>query len=100
MSKKKLFVHIAAFGTLTIPVIVLAHGGVDDGHLEEAVVLPTQPAGASALLVAFSPAWWGILGVSALLTATLSFGVWKFLQVPPVKSTDVRDKKQDLRDKI
>jgi len=79
--------HAIALIALVVPAVVLAHGGIPDGHVDE----PAQVvAGASALLVAFSPVWWGLLGVSALLTTALSFGVWKFLHVPPVKRADAK----------
>lgn len=90
MSINKVFIHAITFAALTLPVIVFAHGEVPDGHVEDIVV---NHPGASALLQPFSSVWWGLLGSSALLTALLSFGVWKFLRVPPVKSTEIRDKK-------
>lgn len=83
---QKLLAHTIAFGAILLPVIALGHGEVEDGHIEEVVVKTVKTAaGSSALLKSFSPAWWGLLAVSALLTAGLSYGVWKYLQVPLVK---------------
>lgn len=83
MDKRQIFVHTLAAAAIMLPFLAFGHGGEDDGHVEEAVVKTT--AGASALLKAFSPQWWGLLVVSAILTAALSFGVWKYLQVPVPK---------------
>ena len=79
---------LLASAVLAIPLIVSAHGGVDDGHIEEVVVeTATHSAGASELLRAWTPRWWGLLITSGLLTSALSYGVWKYLQVrPPQKS--------------
>ena len=96
MTKKSTFMHIAVFAMLAVPAVIFAHGGVEDGHVEDALVetvAVTSTGGSSALLLPFSPAWWGLLFLSSFLTTLLSFGVVKFLHVPPVKSTDIRDKK-------
>lgn len=85
MHKRQIFVHTLAAAMMLLPFIVLAHGGEDDGHVEEVVVKTT--AGASALLKPFSSEWWGLLAVSSVLTAALSFGVWKYLQVPNPKAS-------------
>ena len=52
-----------------------------DGHTDH-----THEEGASELIKPFSSRWWGLLGVSTLLTIALSFGVIKYLHVPPVLS--------------
>ncbi|MDO8520922.1 MAG: hypothetical protein Q7S52_02305 [bacterium] len=99
MNKKRIVAYVVALLVLIVPAVVLAHGAIDDGHIEEAVIASDghmdhdHSIGGSELLVAFSAAWWGLLGVSTLLTALLSFGVWKFLRVPPVKGAEIRDKK-------
>lgn len=67
-----------------LPRFAAAHGGVDDGHAEEAVV--SHASGASALLESFSAEWWGLLIVSLVITAGLSYSMWRFLQVPIKKS--------------
>jgi len=88
MNKKLVVSQTVAFALLTIPALVFAHGGINDGHIEGDV--GTEIVGVSALLQAFSPAWWGLLGVSTLLTTAISFGVWKFLHVPPIKKPDAK----------
>ncbi len=91
MTKKNILMHISAFAVLAVPAVIFAHGAVEDGHVEgvavEAVAV-TGTGGSSALLQAFDPAWWGLLVGSGLLTAALSFGVLKFLHVPPIKRPD------------
>lgn len=79
---------LLASAVLAIPMIAMAHGGVDDGHIEEVIVdTGTHSAGASELIRAWTPRWWGLLLTSTLLTSALSYGVWKYLQVrPPQKS--------------
>ena len=95
MPAKKILIHVVALAVLMLPVAVFAHGAVQDEHAEEAVMASDghtdhdHSVGGSELLVAFSSAWWGLLGVSVLLTVLLSFGVWKFLHVPPIKKPDV-----------
>lgn len=79
--------QLTILGALLTPVLVFAHGEVDDGHVEEVVVV-TQ-GGSSALLQAFSPEWWGLFVVSTFLTVGLSFAVWKYMQVPQVMSSPV-----------
>lgn len=70
-----------------MPLFALAHGGVEDGHMEAG----GHAAGASALLVAGSAAWWGLLFVSILITGVLSLVVWRYLQVPQVKKQVSKD---------
>jgi hypothetical protein len=65
-------------------------GGVGDGHTDH-----THAAGGSDLLQAWSSRWWGLLAVATLLTLGLSLGVWRYLQVEPIKkatapSTEVK----------
>lgn len=87
---------LLASAVLTLPLIAAAHGGVDDGHIEEVVVeTGTHSAGSSELLKAWTPRWWGLLIVSSALTGALSYGVWKYLQVrPPKKSVTADTPKQ------
>jgi hypothetical protein len=87
MNIRQITPHILAATALFAPLAALAHGGVDDGHVEEEVVVAVT-SGASALLKPFSPEWWGLLAVSSILTAGLSYGVWKYLQVPKYKKPD------------
>lgn len=68
---------------IAFPLIAYGHGGVDDGHVEGNSV----NTGASALLEPFSAEWWGLLLISIILTAILSFGVWKYLEVPLPKES-------------
>lgn len=79
---------LLASAVLAIPMIVSAHGGVPDGHVEEVIVdTGTHSAGASELIKAWTPRWWGLLLASTFLTSVLSYGVWKYLQVrPPQKN--------------
>jgi hypothetical protein len=56
--------------------------GVGDGHTDH-----THTAGGSDLLKAWSSRWWGLLVAATLLTSGLSFLVWKYLQVAPIKKT-------------
>jgi hypothetical protein len=95
LMKKPLFALALAALVLpfvTVPVFAFAHGDVEDGHEEPAVVVAASDghtdhdhsSGASALLVSGSSAWWGLLFLSLGLTTLLSYGVWKYLQVPAV----------------
>ena len=77
----KVLIHTLAFSALVLPAIALAHGGVDDGHIEA----DGHSDGTSALLVAGSVRWFGLLAFSTLLTALLSYGVYRYIQVAPVK---------------
>lgn len=74
---------------LALPIIALAHGEIDDGHVEAAADMATHSAGASELIKAWTPRWWGLLLVSGGLTSALSYGVWKYLQVRPVQKSGV-----------
>ncbi len=58
----------------------VAHGP-GDGHTDH-----SHSGGASALLKAGEPAWWGLLFVSLLFTGGLSYVMWKFLQIPKKSS--------------
>lgn len=90
--KQSLFpIGLIAVLFVAAPYLALAHGGVDDGHVEDVATAATLPpsGGASALLQAFSPEWWGLLFGAAILTTLLSFGVVKYLHVPPVKKAEV-----------
>ncbi len=82
----KILVHSLACAALVIPAVVMAHGGVDDGHTE--VETTQRAAGASALLVPLSPRWFALLAVSSAITALLSYGVYRYLQVPEVKRSE------------
>ena len=90
----KFFIQICTFAA---PFAALAHGEADDGHVEEVVVATN--GGSSALLQAFSAEWWGLLLVSALLTAGLSYAVWKFLQVPKVTLGEVSPREPSATEK-
>ena len=94
MNKQSLITHSLAFAALALPTLVLAHGGVDDGHVEE-VVQEIPKAGASVLLIPGSKAWVGLLAVSSLITVGLSYVVYRYIQVPPIvtKSPDSDAKK-------
>ncbi len=81
-----------AYTVFLVPTFALAHGGVDDGHIEE-VVAEVPSAGASALLVPMSGSWFALLAVSATITALLSYGVYRYLQVPPVERNVDANKK-------
>lgn len=78
-TSQQLGTTILAAAVLLLPVIALAHGGVDDG--DGVVDADGHHAGASELLVALSARWWGLLAVATLLTSGLCFLVWKYLQV-------------------
>lgn len=54
--------------------------GVGDGHTDH-----SHAAGGSDLLQPLTPRWFGLLGVATLLTLGLSLGVWRYLQVEPIK---------------
>lgn len=82
---QQLTTTILAAAVLLLPVIALAHGGVNDG--DGVVDADGHHAGASELLRAWSPRWWGLLAVATLLTSGLSFLVWKYLQVELPKKT-------------
>lgn len=71
----------------SLPIVALAHGGVDDGHVEEVVDMATRSTGASELIKAWTPRWWGLLITSTILTSLLSYGVWKYMQVAPHKKS-------------
>ncbi len=83
ITSQQLTTTLLATAVLLLPVIALAHGGVDDGHVDA----DGHHAGASELLHAWSPQWWGLLAVSTILTSGLSYLVWKYLQVEPPKKT-------------
>jgi membrane protein implicated in regulation of membrane protease activity len=83
----KVFTHSMVFASLVIPAVVLAHGGVDDGHVE-AVPAAAPAVGASALLLPMTPRWFALLAVSSVITALLSYGVYRYLQVPEVKKPE------------
>lgn len=79
-----------------LPFTALAHGDENDGHLEPTLVVSGTPptthkAGSSELLSPGTLPWFGILFVSFVLMALLSYGVWKYLQVTPPK----KDKPQE-----
>ena len=83
MNTKSITVHIFTLATLALPMIALAHGGEEDGHVED-LIAEIPKAGASALLTPWSPAWFGLLAVSTLITALLCYGVYRYIQVAPV----------------
>ena len=89
--KKNIHYTIHTLALLVAPFAVFAHGGVDDGHVEDvAQAVVTTKAGASALLPAFAPAWWALLFVSLALTSLLSYVVWKYLQVPDTTAKNTK----------
>lgn len=70
-----------------LPVIALAHGGVEDGHPEEAIpVAVAHVTTAPELLIPGSINWFALLAVSILITSALSYGVYRYIQVPPVET--------------
>lgn len=85
MNKRKIITHTIAAAVLLLPALALAHGGVDDG--DGVIDADGHHAGGSELLKAWSSHWWGLLAVSSLLTSGLSYLVWKYIQVAPVKKT-------------
>ncbi len=93
MNKRTLIINGLALSVLVLPAIAIAHGGIDDGHVEEAVVVSSAPAGASALLRAWSGQWFALLFVSSIITAGLSYWVYRYIQVPPVEKKVVEEKK-------
>ncbi len=56
--------------------------GVGDGHTDH-----SHAQGGSSILKPGTGPWWGVMMTSLTLMALLSVGVWKYLQVPPVKLT-------------
>ncbi len=87
ITSQQLTTTLLASTLLLLPVIALAHGGVDDGDAAGPLDADGHHVGASELLIAWSPKWWGLLAVSTLLTSGLSFLVWKYLQVVPPKKS-------------
>ncbi len=67
--------------------------GVGDGHTDHA-----HETGGSGILQPGSTAWWGVMVVSLIFMAILSVGVWKYLQVAPVKSAEIKpqDKPEEI----
>ncbi len=92
MNTKKIITFTLAFTVLTLPALVLAHGGANDG---DGATIDTDGhhAGASALVVAGSAAWWGLIVVSAILMSALSYWVYRYVQVAPVKKVTPETKK-------
>jgi hypothetical protein len=91
MTTKKILAHSLALAVLVLPAVALAHGGVDDGHVE--AVVDTRPTGASALLVPMSLPWIGLLAASSVITAGLSYWVYRYIQVAPVGKSKPEEKK-------
>ncbi|GEM_PF-3039198 len=78
----KYITSLVVLGFFTaVPFVALAHNGVDDGDMP---VTDVHQAGGAALMKAFSAQWWTVLGVSLVIMAALCYGVWRYLQVPPV----------------
>lgn len=93
MKSRHILTHSLALAALTLPILALAHGGVEDGHVEDVVAV--QPAaGASALLLPWTTAWFGLLAVSTLITSLISYGVYRYVQVPPVDMNKQKDEPQ------
>ena len=59
--------------------------GAGDGHTDHA-----HTTGGSGILKPGSTAWWGVMVVSLIFMSLLSVGVWKYLQVAPVKSAEIK----------
>ena len=59
--------------------------GAGDGHTDHA-----HKAGTSSILKPGSTAWWGVMATSLIFMAALSVGVWKYLQVAPVKTAQIK----------
>ena len=64
-----------------VPVV----GGAGDGHTDHA-----HTTGESGILKPGSTAWWGVMVTSLIFMSALSVAVWKYLQVPPVKSAEIK----------
>lgn len=60
-------------------------GGAGDGHTDHAHTM-----GGSGILKPGTTAWWGVMVTSLIFMALLSVGVWKYLQVAPVKSAEAK----------
>lgn len=86
MRPKRIISVVCAGAIMITPLIVAAHGGIDDGHIEG----DGHAGGASALLAAFSLAWWGLLTVSIALAGTLSFIVSRYLRVSSSKKENTQ----------
>ena len=59
--------------------------GPGDGHTDHAHTM-----GESGILKPLTPAWWGVMVTSLIFMSLLSVGVWKYLQVAPVKSAEIK----------
>ena len=91
---KKILASVFILTVLFAPMLVLAHGGVDDGHEEvesaaqetvahvhEDGTVDFHPASQFTLAAPWSGRWWIYVGVSLLLMGLLSIWVEKYLHV-------------------
>lgn len=83
MTTKKILTHVLAGAALFIPMAALAHGGVADGHVDA----DGHAVGSSELLRPWSPRWWGLMAFALAAMSALSYGVYRYIQVAPVKPT-------------
>lgn len=89
MNTKKVITHTLAFAVITLPVIALAAGGHD---ANEAPHADSHEVGTSAIVIAGSTAWWGLIAVSTILMSALSYWVYHYVQVAPVKKITPENK--------
>lgn len=95
---QKVVATTVASTLLLLPLIVRAHGGVDDGDGTD-IILPVDASlhevGADELLSPSDPRWWYLITVSLLLIALLSRIVRKYIQVEtPKKIIDTKPEKE------
>lgn len=64
-----------------LPLVASAHGPVADGQVH----VDGHALGTSSLLVPLSPIWWGLMIFSLVFMSALSYGVYRYIQVAPVK---------------
>lgn len=88
MNIKKIVPHLAAMSILILPLVARAHGGVDDGDAQ--VEANGHHVGASALMKAFSPLWFGLLVTFGSITIVLSYIVYQYIQVTETKKPDAK----------
>lgn len=89
ITKQYILAGAAAGAWLLLPLVVQAHGGIDDGDMHAEA--GGHSSGASELLNPKDPRWWYLLAVSLTLMGILSRMVWKYLQVEePKKTSDVK----------
>lgn len=106
IKKKEVFLGILMtfVGITMFPMLTYAQSDGHTDHEHAPVVAVVQSdghtdhvhaAGGSDLLKPWTSRWFGLLAVATLLTSGLSFLVWRYLQVEPIKkalpqSTEVK----------